>query len=130
MKCNRDCFHCTHNDCINDEITEEERKLSDKLEIQSKLNKLDNRSIPKFLSSQKYREAHREQNKARVKAWIENNPDKYKEAQARWREAHKGQERDRNKINYEKLKNNERRREQLRAADKRYREKKRMERVS
>jgi len=130
MICDRDCKNCIFDDCINDEITEEERKLSDKLELQSKINKLDNRSVPKFLSSQKYRDKHKEENAIRVRACIKKKPAKYKKLQAKWRKAHKFQERDRNKLNYDKIKNTEHRKEQVREANRRYREKNKVEKVS
>lgn len=31
--CNMDCFHCPYEDCVNDEITDEDRKTQDKYDV-------------------------------------------------------------------------------------------------
>lgn len=72
MKCNRDCFNCPYDDCIEDELELEDYRAEAEMERELLFSKT--AAQKKAAARQKaYREANREKVAARQKAWYEAN---------------------------------------------------------
>ncbi len=76
--CNRDCFHCPYEDCINDELLLEDYQVEKEIDLLSGAKKY---KTPKAIraSSKKYREENKEKVAARNKKYYEENKEKWKE---------------------------------------------------
>ena len=76
--CYPDCFHCPYDDCINDEIYEEE-------EVVNRLVGLDE----KVLSKRKWQREYYYRNKERAKKYQEENKEKISEYRKKYYEKNK-----------------------------------------
>ena len=76
--CNRDCFHCPYEDCINDEMRLEDYKSEKKLDF---LSGARGYKTPKAIraAQKKYREENKEKVAAAQKKYYEENKEKWKE---------------------------------------------------
>ena len=76
--CNRDCFHCPYEDCINDELLLEDYKSEKELDF---LSGARGYKTPKAIraSNKKYREENKEKVAAAQKKYYEENKEKWKE---------------------------------------------------
>lgn len=72
--CNKDCFHCSYDDCINDELDYADYKALDETDS----------SIKDELRGEKGRKVA-----ARQRAWYENNKEKVAARQRAYRENNK-----------------------------------------
>lgn len=71
MICDKDCFHCKFNDCINDEIEPEV---------------IDEKTLRKRKNVAEYYRTHKEKCLARSKRWREAHRERANEINRRWRE--------------------------------------------
>ena len=86
MKCNRDCFNCVFEDCIEDELTLEDYKQEAELDKEILFPKTAKQK--KIAAGQKaYREANREKIAAGQKAYYEANREKIAAGKKARREA-------------------------------------------
>ena len=76
--CNRDCFHCPYEDCINDELLLEDYKSEKELDF---LSGARGYKTPKAIRAarKKYREENKEKVAAAKKKYYEENKEKWKE---------------------------------------------------
>ena len=88
MKCNRDCFHCPFEDCIEDELTHEDYRAEAMIEKEFLFPKTAKQK--KIAAGQKaYYEANREKIAAGKKAYYEANREKIAAGQKAYREANR-----------------------------------------
>ena len=76
--CNRDCFHCPYEDCINDELLLEDYQVEKEIDLLSGAREY---KTPKAIraSNKKYREENKEKLAAAQKKYYEENKEKWKE---------------------------------------------------
>lgn len=76
--CNRDCFHCPYEDCINDELLPEDYQVEKEIDLLSGAREY---KTPKAIrsSNKKYREENKEKVAAAQKKYYEENKEKWKE---------------------------------------------------
>ena len=76
--CNRDCFHCPYEDCINDELLLEDYQVEKEIDLLSGAREY---KTPKAIraSKKKYREENKEKVAAAQKKYYEENKEKWKE---------------------------------------------------
>lgn len=76
--CNRDCFHCPYEDCINDELLLEDYQVEKEIDLLSGAREY---KTPKAIraSNKKYREENKEKVAAAQKKYREENKEKWKE---------------------------------------------------
>ena len=76
--CNRDCFHCPYEDCINDELLLEDYQVEKEIDLLSGAREY---KTPKAIraSNKKYYEENKEKVAARNKKYYEENKEKWKE---------------------------------------------------
>ncbi len=113
--CNMDCFNCSLPDCDNDLITSNDIKLSLQIDRDIIGSRHDNRHMSMRKSHLRSREANKE---------------KLRQNHARWREAHREEERERNRANYQRYKDLPEYKERVRENNRRYKARKKAERVS
>lgn len=87
--CDRDCFNCQHDDCIQDGVSDEEVKASAALDREARTVKKDNRQRELAERQRRYYE----QNKAAIaenqRRYRETHKDELAECQRRYYEQHK-----------------------------------------
>ena len=91
--CNRDCFHCPYEDCINDELLLEDYQVEKEIDLLSGAREY---KTPKAIraSNKKYREENKEKVAAAQKKYREENKEKvaaakkkyYEENKEKWKE--------------------------------------------
>lgn len=76
--CNRDCFHCPYEDCINDELLLEDYQVEKEIDLLSGAREY---KTPKAIraSNKKYYEENKEKVAAYSKKYYEENKEKWKE---------------------------------------------------
>ena len=76
--CNRDCFHCPYEDCINDELLLEDYQVEKEIDLLSGAREY---KTPKAIraSNKKYYEENKEKVAAARKKYYEENREKWKE---------------------------------------------------
>lgn len=76
--CNRDCFHCPYEDCINDELLLEDYQVEKEIDLLSGARGC---KTPKAIraAQKKYREENKEKVAAAQKKYYEENKEKWKE---------------------------------------------------
>ena len=86
--CNRDCFHCPYEDCINDELLPEDYQVEKEIDLLSGAREY---KTPKAIraSNKKYREENKEKVAARNKKYREENKEKVAAAQKKYYEENK-----------------------------------------
>ena len=91
--CNMDCFKCSMQDCVNDDLTEEERKAQDNLDTEI----IGSRKYGRQLTMWKY--LHSEKGRATQRAATRryNASEKGKERHKRYLQTEKGKEQTRKK---------------------------------
>ena len=91
--CNRDCFHCPYEDCINDELLLEDYQVEKEIDLLSGAREY---KTPKAIraSNKKYHEENKEKVAAARKKYREENKEKvaaarkkyYEENKEKWKE--------------------------------------------
>ncbi len=76
--CNRDCFHCPYEDCINDELLLEDYQVEKEIDLLSGAREY-NTSESHRAAKKKYREENKEKVAAYSKKYYEENKEKWKE---------------------------------------------------
>lgn len=76
--CNRDCFHCPYEDCINDELLLEDYQVEKEIDLLSGAREY-NTSESHRAAQKKYREENKEKVAAYSKKYREENKEKWKE---------------------------------------------------
>lgn len=76
--CNRDCFHCPYEDCINDELLLEDYQVEKEIDL---LSGARGYKTPKAIraAQKKYYEENKEKVAAARKKYYEENKEKWKE---------------------------------------------------
>lgn len=76
--CNRDCFHCPYEDCINDELLLEDYQVEKEIDLLSGAREY-NTSESHRAAKKKYYEENKEKVAAYSKKYYEENKEKWKE---------------------------------------------------
>lgn len=76
--CNRDCFHCPYEDCINDELLLEDYQVEKEIDLLSGAREY-NTSESHRAAKKKYYEGNKEKVAAYSKKYYEENKEKWKE---------------------------------------------------
>ncbi len=76
--CNRDCFHCPYEDCINDELLLEDYQVEKEIDLLSGAREY-NTSESHRAAKKKYYEENKEKVAAYSKKYREENKEKWKE---------------------------------------------------
>ena len=95
--CNMDCFHCPFEDCINDEITDIERKNQDESDMQIFLDGMfpKQRYVYEYNHSQSAKvvqKRYRSSEKGKVAIGKYNSSDKAKETRKKYRSSERAKE--------------------------------------
>ena len=86
--CNRDCFHCPYEDCINDELLLEDYQVEKEIDLLSGAREY-NTSESHRAAKKKYREENKEKVAAYSKKYREENKEKVAAYSKKYREENK-----------------------------------------
>lgn len=121
MICDRDCFNCKYDDCINDTLTYEDIKVSDQLDRDSINESLSEKEKRHRLSSLRYYRRNKETINAKQAKYRAENREAYNARSAEHYEKHKEDYRARKMARY--YENHEENKKKSRERMRAYREK-------